>query len=135
MRGKALYSLREDGNELQNMAHININRILELMTHHQEISEKLRMYAQSCIVMEKLCDYVCNCCCNADFVSDFSLKELAVKCSEMKMCCSELHSSMPKEKSDYIRCKKMMVLCDKVIKHEKTLNKTKKSKKTKKTKK
>ena len=132
MKGKALYSLREDGNELQKMAHININRILELMTQQHDISEKLRMYAQCCIVMEKLCDYVCNCCCNADFVSDFLLKELVLKCGEMKICCSELHSLMLKEKSDYIRCKKMMVLCDKVIKHKKSLKKPKKSKKTKK---
>ena len=130
MKGKNLYLLREDANTLQNMAHKNINRILELMTKHHDISQKLRIYAQCCIVMEKLCDYVCNCCCNADFVSDFLLKELVLKCDEMKICCSELYSLMPKEKSEYIRCKKMIVLCDKVIKHnKKTKMKTKKSKK------
>ena len=129
MKGKSLYSLREDSSSLQTMSHININRILELMTQHHDISEKLRVYAQCCIVMEKLCDYICNSCCNADFVSDFSLKELSLKCKEMKSCCVDLHSIMPKEKSEYIRCEKMLKLCDKVMKHDK---KSKKSKKTRK---
>lgn len=134
MEGKILYSIREDCSKLQEMSHININRILELMTQHHKISVKLKNYAKCCMVMEKLCDYICNCCCNADFVSDFSIAELLDKCLKMKNCCLELNNLLSKEKSEYIRCIKMISLCDKIKKTTK-LDKPKKEKTKKKSKK
>jgi len=128
MRGKALYPLNDECSMLQRTCHRTINRILELMVKHPEHSKNLCKYAKKCMVMEKLCDYVCGCCCNNDDVSINMMKELREKCSSLKEIAFNLHNELPKDKSEYIRCQIMVKLCDDRMGSSK--RKSKKSKKT-----
>ena len=134
MKGKSLYPLNDDCSLLQKMCHRTINRILELIVKHPEHSKILSEYVKMCIVMEKLCDCIsCN-CCNDDSVSKNLIRELSDKCLDLKHTVLKLHKELPKEKSEYIRCKMIADLCDKrIISSKSTKRKsTKKSKKSKK---
>ena len=112
MRGKSLYPLNDECSMLQKTCHRTINRILELMVKHPEHGKNLSKYAKMCMVMEKLCEYVCGCCCNDDNVSGHMMSELREKCIELKDIANVLHSELPKDKSVYIRCQIVVKLCD-----------------------
>ena len=138
MKGKALYPLNDDCFMLQKTCHRTINRILELMVKHPEHSKNLSKYAKKCMVMEKLCEYVCGCCCNDDNVSIHMMSELREKCRELKDISNVLNSELPKDKSLYIRCEIVSKLCDKRMgstRSKKSHKKTKLRKSSKKNKK
>jgi len=121
MDGKKLNILRDTCEELQLLCHRNVNRILECMTTHPDHCKHLQNYVKKCIVMEQLCCYMANTCCNEDCVSGHMLKEKKEKCNEMCKICDDLKKVLSKDKCDYIRCDKMISMC-----------KSKKSKKSKK---
>ena len=111
IQGKALYKLRKDCTEIQLCCHKNVNRILELMGKHHEHAAHLEKYAKLCLVLEKLCDYVSNCCCNQDMVSMHCFNELKSKCCGIAKVCSKLSEGLDHETAEYIRCKQMCHLC------------------------
>ena len=133
MKGKSLYPLNDDCLMLQKTCHRTINRILELMVKHPDHSKNLSKYAKKCMVMEKLCEYVCGSCCNDDYVSVNMMAELRDKCRELKEIANLLHSELPKDKSEYIGCQMLSKLCDKRMgsKKSKKKSKTPSTKKTK----
>ena len=118
MEGKNLHVLREHCTQIQLTCHKNVNRILELMVNHSSGSKDnssicghLSQYAKCCLVLEKLCDYINNCCCNQDAVSQHSLRELNMKCSKISKCCKGLMKVLEKKEHEYIRCGMMHELC------------------------
>ena len=116
MEGKKLYPLREDCTELQLCCHKNINRVIEMMSHYPKHSKVLGKYAKLCIVLEKLCEYICSCCCNTDNVSNNILSEHKSKCNQMIAVCKKINSFIDRDDGKYIRCNDMIKLCSKYTK-------------------
>lgn len=111
MEGKKLYAFKKNCKKLQECCHNTVNRILELMTKHPEHCNDLCNYVKECLVMDKLCDYLCSCCCNSDNISNNMMKEYKDKCSSMEKICKKLLKHMPKKECKYIRCEEMVKLC------------------------
>jgi len=112
-----LYTFSKECSELQHSCYKNVNRILEKMTQYPECCSDLELYTKQCLVMSKLCDYLCNCCCNAECISSHSLKELKSKCKNIKKSCNMISKKLPKECSVYIRCDSIPKLCNKLDKY------------------
>lgn len=106
-----LNEMRINCSNLQICCHKNINRILELMVQHSEFSQLLNEYAKKSLVLEKLCDYVCNCCCNNSGVSRHLQSELKQQCKSMSSICNKLIKTLPSNKSKYIRCDVVSKMC------------------------
>ena len=100
-----LVKLREHSTELQNMCHMNVNHVLEMMVKHSEHSEHLNEYAKLCLVIERLCEYIKTSICNHDSVSKHILNEKKEKCDELCAICAKLCEVLPKDVVKYIRCK------------------------------
>lgn len=107
-----LYSLREESTELSIHCHKNINRIIELMTKDTKNAKLLGEFTKSCLVLEKLCEYISNCCCNADIVSKHIMYEYTNRCSHMANLCKKIKQYLTKDDAEYIRCDKMVKLCN-----------------------
>jgi len=111
IQGKELYRMREQCTEIQLCCHKNVNRILELMGKHHDHAAHLEKYAKLCLVLEKLCDYVSNCCCNQDSVSMHCFHELKSKCGAITRVCEDLLNHLEQDVAEYIRCQHMCDLC------------------------
>ena len=111
MEGKDLYSFSMHCTQLQLCCHKNVNRIIELMCEFPKLNNELSKFSKCCLVMEKLCDYMNNCCCNSDKISKHSMSEYKMKCSELVKICYKLNKDLNKKKSDYIRCTIISKLC------------------------
>ena len=111
IQGKELYRMREQCTEIQLCCHKNVNRILELMGKHHEHAAHLEKYAKLCLVLEKLCDYVSNCCCNQDSLSMHCVHELKSKCGGITKVCHNLLNHLESDVADYVRCQHMCDLC------------------------
>lgn len=120
MEGKLLYPFRKRCSKIQSCCHKNINRILALMVKLPKHSKHLEQYAKLCLVHEKLCEYLCNCCCNSDKVSKFILLEYKEKCSEMSKLCKNLIGVLSAKDAKYIRCSELNSLCVSSISSKKT---------------
>lgn len=112
-----LHTLRKACVKIQSTCHKNVNRVLELMVDHSgfpqnsSTCEQLSQYCKCCLVLEKLCDYIHNCCCNADEISDHCLNELDMKCDRMCKCCEGLMAVLEPNQHEYIRCEIMHRMC------------------------
>lgn len=109
-----LNNLRLQCNELRSTCHKNINRICELTVKHTNLAEHLQSYLKMCLVIESLCNYINNCCCNAESVSKNMLNELNSQCKSMSKKCKDLHKHLNNSDSNYIRCVSIMKQCDKM---------------------
>jgi len=113
MDGQELYNFRSNCEELGICCHKNVNRILELMVKYPTISGHLQEYVKNCLNMEKMCTYLCDCCCNCDYVTIHMLNEYDVKCKIMLDICTKLIKQLSKKDSVYIRCDILSKLCRK----------------------
>ena len=120
MEGKILHSFRTRCSSIQSCCHKNINRILELMVKHPNNSKHLEKYAKLCLVNEKLCEYLCNCCCNSDKISKYMLLEYKEKCGEMSKLCKKLIGVLSAKDAKYVRCSELHSLCTSSISSKKT---------------
>ena len=107
-----LYSLREECTEISLSCHKNVNRIIELMSKDTKNAKLLGEYTKACIVLEKLCEYISSCCCNADNVSRHIMSEYSHRCSHMSNLCKKIKQYLTKDDAEYIRCDKMVKLCN-----------------------
>ena len=115
MHGKKLYTFNNHCNALETACYRNVNRCLAVMCDYPEHSTLLSSFIKQCILLNKLCGYACNCCCNADHVSSHCVAELKMKCKKLKQTCSEIKKVLPKAASKYIRCSSLPRMCSKCI--------------------
>lgn len=111
--GKELYSFRSNCEELGICCHKNVNRILELMVKYPDMCVQLQDYVKYCLNMEKMCTYLCDCCCNCDCVTKHMVNEYELKCKRMIELCNKLNKQLSKKDSAYIRCDTMCKFCKK----------------------
>tara|TARA_Y100001958_G_C21205457_1_gene531609 strand:+ start:796 stop:1158 length:363 start_codon:yes stop_codon:yes gene_type:complete len=112
------YKFRESCEVVNKLCHTTMNRIISCMNKHHNHCELLGEYLKACIVMEKLCNYCCTTCCNTENgISKYILKEVNEKCNKIIFCCKKINKvKMPKKDIKEIRCDKLMVVCNKLIK-------------------
>ena len=109
-----LNNFRLQCNEIGTNCHKNVNRICEMTVKHTHLAEHLQSYLKMCLLLECLCNYGNNCCCNAEFVSKHILNEVNSKCKDMSKKCKDLHKHLNNADSKYIRCVTLMNCCDKM---------------------
>jgi len=124
MEGKVLYSFREKCEVLGLSCHKNVNRILSMMNKYPDNCKDLQEYTKCCLNLEKLCSYLCDCCCNCDKISEFMLQEYKLKCECIMKICDGLMNVLSKKDASYIRCDTIKKICNK-----KMFKKSKKKKK------
>ena len=100
--------------------HVIIQRIgvIEKMNNY-ECSEKRMMlgkYLKCLMTMEKLCEYICTCCCEMENLTASIISELKQRCSTLKKCCENLMKHMDSECYKYINCDRMLKFCKMVMK-------------------
>ena len=133
MQGQKLYSTKSMCHEFGLSCHNTKNRVIEKMAHY-ECSEKRMMlgkYLKCLMTMEKLCEYICTCCCEMENLTASIISELKQRCSTLKKCCENLMKHMDSECYKYINCDRMLKFCKMVMK----LNSSKSKKEIKKIKK
>jgi len=113
MEGKILYSFRVKCEELGICCHKNVNRILSMMNSYPEYCKDLQEYTKCCLNLEKLCSYLCDCCCNCDKVSKFMLQEYKLKCDCIENICDKLMKLLSRKDASYIRCDTIKKICNK----------------------
>tara|TARA_B100000925_G_C21642952_1_gene318057 strand:+ start:151 stop:546 length:396 start_codon:yes stop_codon:yes gene_type:complete len=129
MQGQKLYSTKSMCQEFGLSCHNTKNRVIEKMAHY-ECSEKRKMlgkYLKCLMTMEKLCEYICTCCCEMENLTASIISELKQRCSTLKKCCENLMKHMDSECYKYINCDRMLKFCKMVMK----LNTSKSKKKSK----
>ena len=129
MQGQKLYSTKSMCHEFGTSCHNTKNRVIEKMAHY-ECSEKRMMlgkYLNCLMTMEKLCEYICTCCCEMENLTASIISEMKQRCSTLKKCCENLMKHMDSECYKYINCDKMLKFCKMVMK----LNTSKSKKKSK----
>ena len=110
MQGQKLYSTKSMCNEFGSSCHNTKNRVIEKLAHY-ECSEKRKMlgkYLKCLMTMEKLCEYICTCCCEIENLTSSIISELKQKCSILKKCCENLMKHMDTECYKYINCDRML---------------------------
>jgi hypothetical protein len=125
-----LYSVREDTTKIQLCCHQVLNRVLDLMVKYPKHAAHLNKYSKSCLVTEKLCDYISHSCCNSSLSVNI-MNECREKCNKMIECCENIMScGLPSNECKYLRCGEMIKLCSthssKSSKSSKKSNKKKK---------
>ena len=123
MNDKQLYKFRENCTECQLCCHKTLNRAVDVLSVQKEHTEHLAKYIKEIVVMEKLCEYLCNLVCNSEKVSVYALKEYNYKCEELVNICDQLKLILDKETFKYIRCDTITKLCKKQKKSKKTKKK------------
>ena len=109
-----VYKIKRDITNIQKCCHEVLNRVLDLMVKYPKHCGHLNKYAKECLVMERLCDYICNCCCNAPTVSLHIMNECNEKCNGMIDICDNLiKCGLPNKECNYLRCDEMIKLCNK----------------------
>ena len=126
MEGEKLYSFKSICNDLGMTCHNTKNRVIEKMCNYDKnISEKLAKYLKCLMTIEKLCEYLCTCCCEMENITVSGLSEIKLRCKTVIECCKTLKSLLKKEDYDYINCDKIMNICSKVSETKKTKSKSK----------
>ena len=133
MQGQKLYSTKSMCNEFGSTCHNTKNRIIEKLSHY-ECSEKRKMlgkYLKCLMTMEKLCEYMCTCCCEMENLTASIISELKQRCSTLKKCCENLMKHMDSDCYKYINCDKMLKFCKMAMKlsTNKSKKKSRKSRK------
>ena len=121
MNGTAVYGFKSLCNELGMTCHNTKNRVIEKMCDYDKnISEKLAKYLKCLMTIEKLCEYLCTCCCEMENITPSGLSELKNKCKTIMSCCKDLQKSLKSEDYKYINCTKVIEFCNKVNKSKKS---------------
>ena len=121
MNGPAVYGFKSLCNELGMTCHNTKNRVIEKMcSYDKNISEKLAKYLKCLMTIEKLCEYLCTCCCEMETITPSGLSELKNKCKTIMTCCKDLEKSLKLDDYKYINCSKMIDFCNKVNKSKKS---------------
>mgnify|MGYP001239947723 FL=1 len=129
MQGQKLYSTKSMCHEFGLSCHNTKNRVIEKMGYY-ECSDKRMMlgkYLRCLMTMEKLCEYMCTCCCEMENLTSSIISELKQRCKTLMMCCENLMKHMDSECCKYINCDRMLKFCKMVMK----LNTSKSKKKSK----
>ena len=125
MQGQKLYSTKSMCQEFGNSCHNTKNRVIEKMAmYSNEENKALGEYLKCLMTMEKLCEYICTCCCEMENLTSSIISELKQRCKTIDQCCDILKKHLHKDCYNYINCDKMKKFCKMCIK----LN-TRKSKK------
>ena len=82
------------------------------MTKYPNNSKLLGQYTKLNILLEKLCEYISSCCCNADHVSKYIINEYASQCKQMVQLCIHIKQYLNRDDADYIRCDNMIKICN-----------------------
>ena len=121
MNGTALYGFKSLCNELGMTCHNTKNRVIEKMTMcDKDQVKKLAKYLKCLMTIEKLCEYLCTCCCEMESITPSGLSELKNKCKTIMTCCNDLKKSLKSEDYKYINCDKILGFCNKVNKSKKS---------------
>ena len=125
MEGEKLYAFKPMCNELGMTCHNTKNRVIEKMCvcEKKQVIE-LAKYLKCLMTIEKLCEYLCTCCCEMENITPSGLTELKVRCKTVMSCCKGLKNSLKQSDYEYINCEKILSLCNKVNK-DKSKSKTK----------
>ena len=118
MQGQKLYSTKSMCHEFGLSCHNTKNRVIEKMEYY-ECSEKRKMlgkYLKCLMTMEKLCEYMCTCCCEMENLTSSIISELKQRCSTLKKCCENLMKHMESDCYKYINCDKMLKFCKMAMK-------------------
>ena len=125
MQGQKLYSTKSMCQELGHSCHNTKNRVIEKMAmYSNEENKALGKYLKCLMTMEKLCEYICTCCCEMENLTSSIISELKQRCRTIVLCCEILKKHLHKDCYNYINCDKIIKFCKMSMK----LN-TKKSKK------
>ena len=121
MNGTAVYGFKSLCSELGMTCHNTKNRVIEKMCDYDKnISGKLAKYLKCLMTIEKLCEYLCTCCCEMESITPSGLSELKNKCKTIMTCCNDLKKSLKSEDYKYINCDKILGFCNKVNKSKKS---------------
>ena len=121
MEGKSLYNIGKLCGDCNRLCSKNMNRVLEKISllDNKKSVQLLSDFAKLSIVMEYLCSYVSNLCCNEENLSKFIIGELKNKCKKMIDLQKKIKTSLKNEKNStqlikYIRCNEIMSICSKI---------------------
>lgn len=121
MQGKELYSMSKLCGDCKRLCSKNMNRILEKISllNNKEAIELVSDFAKLSIVMDYLCSYVSNLCCNEENLSKFIISELKNKCKKMIDLLKKIKKVLKNEKNStqlikYIRCDEIISICTKI---------------------
>jgi hypothetical protein len=115
MEGAKLYSFKSVCGDLGNVCHNTKNRVIEKMcVCEKKQVEKLAKYLKCLMTIEKLCEYLCTCCCEMENITSSGLSELKNRCKTIHNCCKDLQKSLKPEDFKYINCNTIMKSCDKI---------------------
>tara|TARA_B100001059_G_scaffold83142_1_gene81191 strand:- start:606 stop:1037 length:432 start_codon:yes stop_codon:yes gene_type:complete len=115
MEGEKLYSFKSMCNELGMTCHNTKNRVIEKMCicDKKQVKE-LAKYLKCLMTIEKLCEYLCTCCCEMESITPSGLSELRTRCKTIMSCCKGLKKSLSSEEYEYVNCGKIESFCGKV---------------------
>lgn len=121
MKGKNLYTMGKLCGDCGKLCSKNMNRLLEKMSildNKKSVSLLVELSKLS-IVMEYLCSYISNLCCNVEKISKFALSELKDKCKKMIDLSKKIKVELKKEKNSsnlikYIKCDEFIKICSNI---------------------
>ena len=112
MQGQKLYSTKSMCQELGVSCHNTKNRVIEKMTmYSNEENKALGKYLKCLMTMEKLCEYICTCCCEMENLTSSIISELKQRCRTIVLCCEILKKHLHKDCYNYINCDKIIKFC------------------------
>jgi len=127
MQGQKLLSTKSMCHELGLSCHNTKNRVIEKMGYYESSEKRMMLgkYLKCLMTMEKLCEYICTCCCEMENLTSTIISELKQRCRTIVFCCEILKKHLHKDCYNYINCDKMLKFC----KMTKKLNTSKSKKK------
>ena len=131
MQGQKLYSTKVICNEFGLSCHNTKNRVIEKMGCYdsKELNKMLGKYLKCLMTMEKLCEYICTCCCEMENLTSSIISEIKQRCRTLMGCCEKIKPNMDKNCFEYINCGKMMKFCMVIMKLKGSKSKKKTHKK------
>jgi len=113
MQGQKLYSTKSMFHEFGLSCHNTKNRVIEKMGYYDatDVRMMLGKYLKCLMTLEKLCEYMCTCCCEMENLTASIISELKQRCSTLMRCCENLIKNMSLDCHRYINCEKMLKFC------------------------
>ena len=110
MEGQKLYATKSLCHELGLSCHNTKNRVIEKMGNYESSNVRMMLgkYLKCLMTIEKLCEYMCTCCCEMENLTSSILSELKQRCSTLMRCCENLMKNMSLDCHKYINCEKML---------------------------
>ena len=117
MKGEEVYKFKSFCNDLGMTCHNSKNRVIEKMCEYDKNQCKhLAKYLKCLMTIEKLCEYLCTCCCEMESITPSGISELKNRCKIIMSCCKSLQKSLKNTDFKYINCEKIMKHCESVSK-------------------